>query len=382
MAASPNAGRGEQRFCQLPQFLAHFRVFRIAFDGEEAAQHADHIAIEHGRIHVKGEAGDGARRVTSDAGQGHQSLDGARPLAVPFVDDDLRRLVQIARSSVIAESFPQLQHIAQRRGSEIVNRRETLEKAVEVRNHRLDLRLLQHHLAEPHAIRRSIVPPGQIACIGAKPVKQSRVDFGFPILDFGLGDQTPLPPALFVHPASHLRRVILQNERIGEGHMEIEAKFAVPDEATWLKLQTVEQIAGYALSPGKTKQVHDTFVDTPDRAILASGHVCRKREVDGQIVMTLKSGQTVEGAVHRREELEVTLERELPIGQWPPERDPRSAVGNRRRRSARPVVRSASNAHHPLGLTCRSGGGGNERGQGRVCRSTAESRVTSKWSLN
>ena len=100
--------------------------------------------------------------------------------------------------------------------------------------------------------------------------------------------------------------------------MEIEAKFAVPDEAMWLKLQTVEQIAGYALSPGKTKHVHDTFVDTPDRAILASRHVCRKREVDGQILMTLKSGQTVEGAVHRREELEVTLERELPIGQWPP----------------------------------------------------------------
>jgi triphosphatase len=100
--------------------------------------------------------------------------------------------------------------------------------------------------------------------------------------------------------------------------MEIEAKFAVPDEATWLKLQTVDQIAGYALSTGKTKQVHDTFVDIPDRSILASRHVCRKREVDGLIVMTLKSGQSVEGAVHRREELEITLERELPIGQWPP----------------------------------------------------------------
>jgi len=99
--------------------------------------------------------------------------------------------------------------------------------------------------------------------------------------------------------------------------MEIEAKFAVPDEATWLKLHTVDQIAGYTLSPGKTKQVHDTFMDTPDRAILASRHVCRKREIDGQILMTLKGGQTVEGAVHRREELEITLDRELPIGQWP-----------------------------------------------------------------
>lgn len=100
--------------------------------------------------------------------------------------------------------------------------------------------------------------------------------------------------------------------------MEIEAKFAVPDKATWLKLQVVDQIAGYALSAGVTKHVHDTFVDTSDRLILASRHVCRQREVDGQIVMTLKSGQTVEGAVHRREELEITLEREQPIGQWPP----------------------------------------------------------------
>jgi len=100
--------------------------------------------------------------------------------------------------------------------------------------------------------------------------------------------------------------------------MEIEAKFAVPDKTTWLKLQTVDQIAGYALSAGKTKHVHDMFVDTPDRSILASRHVCRRREIDGQILMTLKSGQTVEGAVHRREELEVTLDQERPIGQWPP----------------------------------------------------------------
>ena len=100
--------------------------------------------------------------------------------------------------------------------------------------------------------------------------------------------------------------------------MEIEAKFLVPDEATWLQLQTVDQIAGYTLSSGQTKQVHDTFVDTPDRKILASQYVCRKREVDGHIVMTLKQGQTVEGAVHRREEWEVTLEHEQPIGQWPP----------------------------------------------------------------
>ena len=33
--------------------------------------------------------------------------------------------------------------------------------------------------------------------------------------------------------------------------------------------------------------------------------------------MSLKSGHTVEGGVHRREELEVTLPRPMPIAQWP-----------------------------------------------------------------
>ena len=99
--------------------------------------------------------------------------------------------------------------------------------------------------------------------------------------------------------------------------MEIEAKFAVADEATWRRLQTAAELAGYTIEPGKTKEVHDTFVDTPDRQIIRSGHVCRQREVDGQIVMTLKSGKTVAGAVHRREELEITLPHPMPIGQWP-----------------------------------------------------------------
>ncbi len=99
--------------------------------------------------------------------------------------------------------------------------------------------------------------------------------------------------------------------------MEIEAKFAVPDEATLNRLAQADQLAGYTLLPGKTKRVHDTFMDTPDRAVLRSGHVCRQRDYGDHIVMSLKSGHTVEGSVHRREELEVSLPRPLPIIVWP-----------------------------------------------------------------
>jgi inorganic triphosphatase YgiF len=99
--------------------------------------------------------------------------------------------------------------------------------------------------------------------------------------------------------------------------MEIEAKFTVPDEATLNQLAAANQLAGYTLLPGKTKRVHDTFMDTPDRDVLASGHVCRQRDYGDHLVMSLKSGHTVEGSVHRREELEVSLPNPMPIAQWP-----------------------------------------------------------------
>ena len=52
--------------------------------------------------------------------------------------------------------------------------------------------------------------------------------------------------------------------------MEIEAKFAVPDEMTLERLVQADRLAGYTLLPAKIKRVHDTFMDTPDRAVLAS----------------------------------------------------------------------------------------------------------------
>jgi CHAD domain-containing protein len=105
--------------------------------------------------------------------------------------------------------------------------------------------------------------------------------------------------------------------------MEIEAKFAVPDSETFQRLQTIDQLAGFALGTGRVKQVHDTYLDTPGQLILAAGYACRRREQDGRILMTLKGLETIAGAVQRREELEVTLSSNEPPLNWPegPARD-------------------------------------------------------------
>ncbi len=97
--------------------------------------------------------------------------------------------------------------------------------------------------------------------------------------------------------------------------MEIEAKFALPDVATLQRLQAASQMAGFALSTGQVKQVHDTYLDTAGRLILAAGYACRWREQGEEMLITLKGLGGAEDAVHRREELEVLLPAEQPPAQ-------------------------------------------------------------------
>jgi len=99
--------------------------------------------------------------------------------------------------------------------------------------------------------------------------------------------------------------------------MEIEAKFALPDEETFQRLRAADHLAGFALSTGRVKEVRDTYLDTAGRLILAAGYACRRRELGDQVIMTLKGLGGAEGGVHRREELEVMLPADQPPAEWP-----------------------------------------------------------------
>ncbi len=101
------------------------------------------------------------------------------------------------------------------------------------------------------------------------------------------------------------------------GHeMEIEAKFALPNAKTLQRLRIIKELAGFSLSASRVVQVHDTFLDTAGRLILAAGYVCRRRERDRAITITLKQLSRATDAVHRREELEIALPADLPPAQW------------------------------------------------------------------
>jgi inorganic triphosphatase YgiF len=102
--------------------------------------------------------------------------------------------------------------------------------------------------------------------------------------------------------------------------MEIEAKFTVPDRATFERLIQTERLAGFLLSPARLKQLHDHYLDTDDGAFLRGGFACRLRvDGDGGRLVTLKALTAAQGLLHARKELEVWLppQDDLDVSSWP-----------------------------------------------------------------
>ena len=63
--------------------------------------------------------------------------------------------------------------------------------------------------------------------------------------------------------------------------MEIEAKFAVPDDPTFERLMSLESLGDYTLVPAGEQHTTDRYLDTESRDLLQSGHACRRRALAG-----------------------------------------------------------------------------------------------------
>ena len=100
--------------------------------------------------------------------------------------------------------------------------------------------------------------------------------------------------------------------------VEIESKFIVPDRRAFHRIQELQSIAGFTLTAGRLVEVVDTYLDTPDGAVLKAGYALRRRQREGSLLVTLKSTTPSTGGLHRREEWETVLAADVAPAMWPP----------------------------------------------------------------
>ena len=84
--------------------------------------------------------------------------------------------------------------------------------------------------------------------------------------------------------------------------METEAKFVLPGARPLHKFRDADSLCGYTLGPGRVQRVRDAL---------------RQRETLAQVTYTLKGLGGVQGATHRREEIDLALPEALPPVAWP-----------------------------------------------------------------
>src|SRR5262245_37854031 len=107
--------------------------------------------------------------------------------------------------------------------------------------------------------------------------------------------------------------------------IEIEAKFAVPDDSTFEKLLLLDALGDYSLAAGGERRVTDRYLDTADRDLFQGGQACRRRsdQAGGPEVVAVKGLGGHRGALHSRSEHEVEVPPDAPPERWPsgPARD-------------------------------------------------------------
>ncbi len=143
------------------QLLGHALVGGSC-DSKQSRQHALDVAVQNGRAPTVRERDDRCRRGTADPRQPHEQLRLVRQLTLVLPNDLLRGLMQMARARVVPQSGPQVQHLIERRTRQRLDGRKALHEARVIPEHRRDLRLLQHDLRHPHAIRRAFALPWQV----------------------------------------------------------------------------------------------------------------------------------------------------------------------------------------------------------------------------
>ena len=100
--------------------------------------------------------------------------------------------------------------------------------------------------------------------------------------------------------------------------MDIEAKFVVPDAATFAAVLQLEQIDGFRLAAEiEPERQHNTYFDTADGRLRAQRHGLRVRDLGDRRIATLKGAAHFHDGVYERDEWEVEVGDSDQPDDWP-----------------------------------------------------------------
>jgi CHAD domain-containing protein len=89
--------------------------------------------------------------------------------------------------------------------------------------------------------------------------------------------------------------------------MEVEAKFAIPDRDTMVRLKQIVRLGAFTPGEAVFHRLLDRYLDTATRALYQSGYACRIRSLDDLQIVTVKGLGKAESAIHERFESELIV---------------------------------------------------------------------------
>jgi CHAD domain-containing protein len=110
--------------------------------------------------------------------------------------------------------------------------------------------------------------------------------------------------------------------------IEVELKYRLRDQAAGDRYLSADELAGFRpITPVRSTQLEDRYLDTADGALARAGFAARLRQTAKGTTVSVKSmaRRSEESGVHRREELEGPADRTAGPRDWPPS-DARSLV--------------------------------------------------------
>ena len=144
--------------------------------GSQTGEDAARVGLDDRLGAIEGDRCDRPGGVSADAGKLPQRRAGVGETPPVVGDDPLRGGVELPGPAVVPQPFPGAEHVGFRRCRELRDGRKPLHEAEEKIDDPIDLRLLEHHLADPGAVGIGPSTPGEITPHPLEPAEEGCLD--------------------------------------------------------------------------------------------------------------------------------------------------------------------------------------------------------------